>query len=110
MLVEVRSHASSRAGVCSIRSLPSACRRRVVLLMTPFPPFGGGEVTVRGGKAPTSQPTSVKNIDNRVLWLRWSAFWAQRCLAWCVGRTQTAEYARQPLDTHVNPQIGALTL
>ena len=74
------------------------------------PPFGGGDATVRGGKAPKSQTTSVKNIENGVLRLRWSAFWAQRCLAWCVGRTQTAEYARHPLDTHVNPQIGALNL
>ena len=72
--------------------------------------FGGGEVTVRGGKAPKSQTTSVKNIENGVLRLRWSAFWAQRCLAWHVARTQTAEYARQPLDPHVNPLIGTLTL
>ena len=32
--------------------------------MVQIPPFGGGEVTVRGGEAPTSQTTSVKNIDN----------------------------------------------
>ena len=35
-----------RWGFCSIRSWLSACRRRVVVLMTPFPPFGGGEITV----------------------------------------------------------------
>ena len=75
-----------------------------------FPPFGGGEITARSGKAPKSQTTSVKNTENGVLRLRWSAFWTQRCLAWCVGRTRTTEYARQPLDTHVNPLIGALTL
>ena len=28
-------------GFCSIRGCLSACRRRVVVLMTPFPPFGG---------------------------------------------------------------------
>ena len=89
-------------GFCSIRSLSSACRRRVAPLMVQIPPSGGGQVTVRGGKAPKSQTTSVKNTENRGLRLRWSAFWAQRCLARCVGRTRTAEYARQPLDTHVN--------
>ena len=100
----VREHDTrgNGGGFCSIRSLPSACHRRVAPLMVQIPPFGGGEVTVRGGKAPKSQTTSVKNTENRGLRLRWSAFWAQRCLAWCVGRTRTAEYARQPLDTHVN--------
>ena len=32
-----------RWGFCSIRSWLPACRRRVGSLMTPFPPFGGGE-------------------------------------------------------------------
>ena len=36
--------------------------RRVVVLMTPFPPFGGGEVTVQGAKVPKSQTTSVKTL------------------------------------------------
>jgi len=35
-----------RWGFCSIRSWLAACRRRVGSLMTPFPPFGGGEVAV----------------------------------------------------------------
>ena len=43
---------------------------------------------------PKSQTTSVKNIDNGVLRLRRAAFWTQRCPAWCVARTRTAEYAR----------------
>ena len=30
-------------GFCSIRSWLSACRRRVVVLVVRFPPFGGGE-------------------------------------------------------------------
>ena len=51
-------------GFCSIRSLPSACRRRVASLMVQFPPFGGDEVAVRGGEAPASQTTSAKNADN----------------------------------------------
>ena len=35
--------ATSLVGVCCIRSWLSACRRRVVPLMMPFPPFGGGD-------------------------------------------------------------------
>ena len=54
-----------RWGFCSIRSWLSACRRRVVVLMTPFPPFGDGEITVRGCVVPKVQTTSMKNADNR---------------------------------------------
>ena len=43
--------------------------------------FGGGEVVVSGSAVPKVQTTSVKNVENGVLWVRWSAFWAQRCLA-----------------------------
>ena len=46
-------HPELDGGFCSIRSLPSACRRRVAPLMVQFPPFAGGEVTPRGGDAPT---------------------------------------------------------
>ena len=69
-------------GFCSIRGCLSACRRRVVVLMTPFPPFGGGEVAVRGGVVPTVQTTSAKNGENGWLRVRWSAFWAQWCQSW----------------------------
>ena len=55
-----------RWGFCSIRSLPSACRRRVASLLVQFPPSAGGEVAVRGGEAPASQTTSAKNDDNGV--------------------------------------------
>ena len=47
-------------GFCSIRSLSSACRRRVAPLMVQIPPFGRGEVSVQGGEALTSQTTSMK--------------------------------------------------
>ena len=78
----------SRWGFCIIRSLATACRRRVAPLMVQFPPFAGGEVAVRGGEvavrggevavrggevmvrdgeAPASQTTSAKNADNGVL-------------------------------------------
>lgn len=63
-------------------------------LTAQFPPLGGGEVTVQGGVAPKVQTTSAKNADNGVSWAKWSALWAQRCPAWCVARTRTAEDAR----------------
>ena len=109
-------------GFCTIRSLSSACRRRVAALLTQFPhpllqqedgvrrvaallaqfpPFAGSEVAVRGGEvtvcsgeAPTSPTTSPKNADNGGLRARCPASWWQRCLASCVARTRTAEYAR----------------
>ena len=65
------------------------CRRCVEVLMTSFPPFGGGEIGVRGGVVPKVQITSVKNTENRALWMRWSAFWAQVCLLWVTARAQT---------------------
>ena len=96
--------------------------RRVAPLMVQIPPFSdgevpvrgsdvavpGGEVSVQGGEAPTMRTTSAKNVDNGVLRLRRSAFGTQRCPAWRVARTRTAEYAREPLDTRVNLSICAL--
>ena len=90
-------------GFCTTRSLTTACRRRVAPLMVQFPPFGGCEVAVRGSEAPKPQTTSAKNADNGVLWLRWSALWAQRCPAWCVARTRTRYSVRSPAIPHVNP-------
>ena len=85
-----------RWGFCTIRSLATACRRRVAPLMLQFPPFGGGKVVVRGGvvavrggAAPKVQTTSAKNADNGVSWARWSAFWAKLSRTWCVVRTRT---------------------
>ena len=73
----------------SIRSLLVACRRRVGPSRSEIPPFGGGEVAVRGGVVLKVQTTSAKNAENGLLWARWSAFWAQRRLAGCVVRTRT---------------------
>jgi len=53
-----------------------------------FPPIGGGAAVVCSGVALKSQTTSVKNTENVLLVVKWSAFWVQRCLSWCVGRTQ----------------------
>ena len=44
-------------------------------------PFGGGEITVRGGVMPKVQTTSAKNAENGLLWAKWSAFWARRYLS-----------------------------
>ena len=93
-------------GFCAIRSLPSACRRRVVPLLVQFPPFGGGEVAVRGGVVRKVQTTSVKNAENGLLWAKWSAFWANLCRPWCVVRTQAFYSERSPSISHVNPLIG----
>ena len=61
-----------------------------------FPPTGDGAAAVRGGMAPKSQTTSVKDVENGVLWARWSTFWAHQCLA--VVRC-----------SHVNPLLRAVT-
>ena len=73
----------------SIRSLLVACRRCVGPSRSEIPPFGGGEVAVRGGVVLKVQTTSVKNAENGLLRARWSAFWAQRRLAGCVVRART---------------------
>ena len=51
--------------------------------MAQFPPFGSGAAVVCSGVALKSQTTSVKNTENGLLVAKWSALWAQRCLAWC---------------------------
>ena len=97
------SIASLAMGFCAIRSLPTACRRRVAALMVQFPPCGGGEVTVRGGVAPKVQTTSATNADNGVSWARWSTLWAKLSRTWCVARTRTRYCVRSPAISHVNP-------
>ena len=49
-----------RWGFCTIRAWLAACRRRVAVLMTPFPPFGGGEAAGWGSEVPKLQTTSSK--------------------------------------------------
>ena len=79
-------------------ALHKAFWRRVAGVSDPrvvqFPPLGGGAAVTCGGVVPTSQTTSAKNPENGLLVAKWSAFWAQRCLSWCVGHTWTPEYAR----------------
>ena len=104
--------ASVAMGFCTIRSLATACRRRVAPLMLQFPlfggaldvgrarpcaphdaipPFAGGEAAVRGGEAPASPTPAAINADNGALQLRRPASWPQRRLAACVARTFTPE-------------------
>ena len=99
--VRERDAGGTGGGFCSIRSILSACRRRVAPLLVQFPPYGGaldvvrarpwashgaippfagGEAAVRGGVAPKVQTTSAKYADNGLSWARWSALWAQRRL------------------------------
>ena len=55
-------------GVCSIRSLPSACRRRVAPLMVQFPPFDG-DVTgrqVTHGSPYSASPHSLLSVRPRL--------------------------------------------
>ena len=54
-------------GFYAMRSPLTACRRRVTPLMTPFPPFGGGQVPTGGGVAAKLQATSANNADNGLL-------------------------------------------
>ena len=63
--------------------------------MAQFPPLGSGAAVVCSGVAPKSQTTSVKNTENGLLVAKWSAFWAQRCLAWCAR-------------SYANPLFGVL--
>ena len=57
-----------RWGFCSIRSWLTACRRRVVPLMTPYPPFGDGlaEPSAASARAP-SRRTSPRRARRRSL-------------------------------------------
>ena len=73
------------------------------------PPLSGcevavwvGEVEVLGSVAPKVQTSSAKNADNRVLWARWSAIWAQRRLASRGARKEPLNMRVNAFDTHVN--------
>ena len=46
-------------------------------------------------------------VENGLLVARWSAFWAQRCLSWCVVRTRPRYCEREPAISHVNPLLRA---
>ena len=54
-----------RWGFCSTRGWLSACRRRVGSLMTPFPPFGGGEAAYVQVIGPTCAGCVHRNRNRR---------------------------------------------
>ena len=54
-------------GFCTIRSLPSACRRRVAPLLVQFPPFAGGDVAVRGDVGTTAPGLVCRSHVNPLL-------------------------------------------
>ena len=72
-------------------ALHEAVRGRVAGVSEPhvvqFPPIDGSEAPTCGGMVPKVQTTSAKTVENRLLWARRSAFWAQRCQASCAVRT-----------------------
>ena len=61
--------------------------RRVPPLMTPFPPWGGAEIAVRGGVAAKLQTHWVKTVKNRPFWRNGSTLWRIWYQSWCVVRT-----------------------
>ena len=85
-----RATSPTRPGCGGGFALHEALWLRVAGVLGPhvvqFPASGDGEAATRGGAAPKVQTTSVKNAENGLLWAKWSAFWAQQCLAWLVGR------------------------
>ena len=68
-----------RWGFCSIRSWLAACRRRVVPLMTPFPPFGDGPAEPSAASA----RSACGSRDNWTLGQRllYSSVHADHCFA-----------------------------
>ena len=101
----VREH-DTRGNGGGFAPLEAFCRRVAGvsrLYWCNSPPFGGGEVAVRGGVAPASQITTATNADNGVSWTRRSALWTQRRLAARGARTRTRYCERQPAISHVNP-------
>ena len=96
-----------RWGFCSIRRWLAACGRRVVPLMTPFPPFGVGQAPTGGGVAAKVQTHWVKNGEKGLFWLNGSAFWRIRRLTWCVAHRRPRYCEREPAISHVNPLFVA---
>ena len=80
--------ASSVRGVARIDAgCKKAGPRRVPPQMTPFPPWGGAEIAVRGGVAAKLQTHWVKTVKNRPFWRNGSALWRIWYQSWCVVRT-----------------------
>ena len=65
--VRERDARGNGGGFCTIRSLPSACRRRVAPLLVQFPPFAGGEVAIRGDVGTTAPGLVCRSHANPLL-------------------------------------------
>jgi len=59
-------HIFDDGGFCTIRSLPSACRRRVAALMLQFPPFGGALDV--GRARPCTSHSAIPSVWWRCHW------------------------------------------
>ena len=78
-------------------ALHEAFLRRVAGVSDPrvvqFPPIGGAAAAVCGDVAAKSSTILVKNAEDGLVVVKWSAFWVHQCLLWRVVRTRTCEYA-----------------
>ena len=52
---------------------------------------------------PKVQTTSTKNAENGLSWSRWSAFWAQQCLAGGAYSQVTSIPSAHPIDRTLTP-------
>ena len=95
-----------------------AVRRPVIgvsdLHVVRFPPINRVHSHDSQGLATKLQTTAVKDVENRLLWARWSAFWGKPCLVWLLfareaaipcanpmGRALTRDIARLPMNMRV---------
>ena len=69
-----------------MRSPLEAFRRRVGALDGAIPPGNSAQATTHVRLVPKLETTSVKYVENGLLWVKWSAFWANRSQARCVDR------------------------
>ena len=92
-----------RWGFCSIRSWLAACRRRVVPLMTPFPPFGDGPAEPSAASA----RSACGSRDNWTLGQRllYSSVHADHCFA--SRRHEPARPGHGRPDAFPDPDVPA---
>lgn len=92
-----------RWGFCSIRSWLAACRRRVVPLMTPFPPFGDGPAEPSAASA----RSACGSRDNWTLGQRllYSSVHADHCFA--PRRHEPARPGHGRPDAFPDPDVPA---
>lgn len=97
-----RSPYRQRWGFCSIRRWLSACRRRVVLLMVQFPPFGGVRPRFKAVWCPKRRPPRQKPVKTGSCGRGGLRFGHT-----CVSRGVL--FACEPLNVRVNPLMRTST-